>query len=451
MRNASERFRAALVICVCFPIVLSCSGKEEPGVEPSLAEWIRSNAHPIGTLDPAEPFDDLAPFGALIGEARVVCLGESRHDLHEQFLLKHRLTRYLVEEHGFTLFLLEESFVTSEKVNAYLLEGKGDPQEILGESANWFAWETEEMVDLLTWMRGHNETAPEGEKVRFYGLDITDPLAGIEAVLRYLGRYDRPYRKAIGGWFLGLDLFSRLSWQETMSRYSALSDEQRAELNENYTALVNRLESKGPEYVADSSEEEYERALRFAIVARESQRLYTSGSRTEGGVIRDRAMADNALWVLDRTPGERALLWAHNAHVAKEEIEIVVPGVMETGPVLDLAAHLEEVLGEDLVTVAFALGRSADPYVRLPRHEPGSVEHTLVGVGIPNFLLDLASAPRKGPVRLWLDEPARLQMEEGYVQCRLDEAYDAILFVHEGRRTRPTRSAILKFRELGVR
>jgi erythromycin esterase len=452
MKRPACSLLAVLVAAACLLPSLSCSGKEERGGGQSPAEWIRSTAHPLRTLDPEETFDDLAPFGQMVGDARVVCLGESRHDLHEQFLFKHRLTRYLVEELGFTLFLLEESFVISEEVNAFLLEGKGTPQNILSESANWFAWETEEMVDLLSWMRAYNERSPEEKRIRFYGLDITDPLAGIEAVLDYLDRFDRPYRKAIRGWFLGLDLFSRVSWQETLSRYSALSGEERTKLMESYTALVNRLESKRPEYVADSSEKEYERVLRYAIVARESQRLYLSDSRTEGGLIRDRAMADNALWVLKNVaPGERAVLWAHNVHVAKAEIEIAAGGAPETGPVADLVSYLYEEMGKDLFSVVFTFGRSADPYVRVPPLEPGSVEHLLAGAATPRLLLDLRSAPAEGPVRAWLDQPAKLQMEDGYLRCRLDEAYDALFFVHEVRRTRPTRSAIIKFRELGVR
>ena len=43
-------------------------------------DWLQANAAPIRSLDPADDnFDDLAPLGAAIGNARVVMLGEQSH------------------------------------------------------------------------------------------------------------------------------------------------------------------------------------------------------------------------------------------------------------------------------------------------------------------------------------------------------------------------------------
>lgn len=55
---------------------------------------------PLRTLDPAAPLDDLGWLDAVIGDARVVAIGESAHYNRESALLRHRLLRYLVERHG---------------------------------------------------------------------------------------------------------------------------------------------------------------------------------------------------------------------------------------------------------------------------------------------------------------------------------------------------------------
>ena len=45
---------------------------------------------------------DLAPFGAALGDARIVVLGEAAHGVREFLQWKQRIVEYLVEKHGFT-------------------------------------------------------------------------------------------------------------------------------------------------------------------------------------------------------------------------------------------------------------------------------------------------------------------------------------------------------------
>ena len=57
---------------------------------PRVANWIRHNANQLTTTDPTAPLDDLAPLRRMIGDARIVGLGESTHGAHEEFTLKLR-------------------------------------------------------------------------------------------------------------------------------------------------------------------------------------------------------------------------------------------------------------------------------------------------------------------------------------------------------------------------
>lgn len=58
-------------------------------------------AHPLRTTEPRGGLADLRPFGLVVGDARVVGLGEASHSSHEFFTVKHRVLRYLVEEKAF--------------------------------------------------------------------------------------------------------------------------------------------------------------------------------------------------------------------------------------------------------------------------------------------------------------------------------------------------------------
>ena len=61
----------------------------------------------IRTVDPGESNEDLRPFLDLVGDARVVGLGECTHGSSEIHRLKHRLVRLLVEELGFSALVFE--------------------------------------------------------------------------------------------------------------------------------------------------------------------------------------------------------------------------------------------------------------------------------------------------------------------------------------------------------
>ncbi|MCP4659867.1 MAG: hypothetical protein GY856_31070, partial [bacterium] len=68
--------------------------------------WIHEHAIPLATPEAEQGFDDLRPVRELIGDARVVGLGEATHGTREFFQLKHRMLEFLVEEMGFTVFAI---------------------------------------------------------------------------------------------------------------------------------------------------------------------------------------------------------------------------------------------------------------------------------------------------------------------------------------------------------
>lgn len=122
-----------------------------PELQP-VQSWIRQEAIPLRTTNPQAPLDDLQPLQQIIGSATIVGLGEGSHGAHEYFTMKRRVLEYLVEKMGFTLFAMEWSWSTGEQINDYVLNGQGDIQTILEQQGAWI-WKTQEMLDLVHWMR----------------------------------------------------------------------------------------------------------------------------------------------------------------------------------------------------------------------------------------------------------------------------------------------------------
>jgi erythromycin esterase-like protein len=94
-------------------------------------QWLKANAIPFDTTEPNSSFEDLMPLKKIIGDARIVALGEATHGTHEFFQMKHRMLEFLVEEMGFNTFAMEDAWPEANLINDYVHTGKGEPAEIL--------------------------------------------------------------------------------------------------------------------------------------------------------------------------------------------------------------------------------------------------------------------------------------------------------------------------------
>lgn len=82
-----------------------------------------NNAHAAHLLKQINPilidagnFTDLASFGEAIGDKRIVLLDELTHGENEVFTLKSRIVKYLHQQKGFDVLLLESSIFDVNKV-----------------------------------------------------------------------------------------------------------------------------------------------------------------------------------------------------------------------------------------------------------------------------------------------------------------------------------------------
>jgi erythromycin esterase len=118
--------------------------------KPSFAAWVRDHAIAADTLDPHADLDDLEPLGEVIGDARVMALGENAHDVREFELLRHRLLRFLAERCGFTIYALEAPFNEAHVTDAWVQGGSGRVDEVAAGGVAIDIGRCSEMHDLLT-------------------------------------------------------------------------------------------------------------------------------------------------------------------------------------------------------------------------------------------------------------------------------------------------------------
>ena len=83
--------------------------------------WLATNAIRLNTVEAGHGFADMQPLKKIIGDARIVSLGEATHGSREFFQLKHRMLEFLATEKGFTIFSIEANMPEAYRLNDYVL------------------------------------------------------------------------------------------------------------------------------------------------------------------------------------------------------------------------------------------------------------------------------------------------------------------------------------------
>ncbi len=267
MRKSAMTWSAGLVV---LGPMLAWGSPPDDAVRPldAAIAWAKAHAHPLVTVEADAPFDDLAPLAAMIGDARLVGLGESTHGTREIFRMKHRLFAYLVETMGFTTFGIEASFPECVAINRYVEFGEGDPAAALHGQQFW-TWDTEEVLDLIEWMRAYNADPERDRTLRFYGFDMQNGASAATAALDWLGRVDADL-PGLAEVETGLKDFCDPMFQQ---RYAALDADARTALTASVEALVELFERHRARLTEATSARDFDLAHRHAVVARQNEEL----------------------------------------------------------------------------------------------------------------------------------------------------------------------------------
>ncbi|MFF8267134.1 erythromycin esterase family protein [Streptomyces sp. NPDC016562] len=398
-----------------------------------IARWLNEHAHPLSTLTPGAPVEDLKPLGEALRGTRIVGLGESTHGTGEFFRLKHRIVEFLVREEGFTTLAMEASQSAARALDAYVRYGTGSPERLVARLGFW-TWRTREMVDLVEWLRAHNRDLPEGRRVRFVGTDPQLCADSVEAVAAFLRRTAPDQAGRVDA----LDVLAR-------ARPGSLPDPDKALLRraEEIAHLVaDHVERSGP----GDDEADADEALEHARILVRAADLVTrpfEAPADEDGVYaaRDRYMAEAVARLVDDDPEARVMVWAHNGHITKGTYGDRVPA---------LGSRLRERYGAAYYALALLFGKGSFLARRGNDLQSPPVPHR-IGTGLRSlearlthavpgdYYADLRAAGSPADAGSWLRAPYAQRSFGANVQgllYRLNTApivpaedYDGIAFV----------------------
>lgn len=425
-----------------------------PGRISDVSDAVRKVATPLDEWAPR--YDDLI---ALVGDARLVLLGEASHGTHQFYRERARISERLIVEKGFGAVAVEADWPDAYRVNRYV-RGESDDRDA-EESLRGFRrfptwmWRNVDVVDFVGWLRDHNDTLPAADRAGFYGLDLYSLFSSIEAVIRYLDRVDPDAAQRARRRYACFDHFEQDSQAYGYAATSALAEscepEVVAQLVELRHAAASHIARDGP-----TAEDEFFFAEQNARLVRNAEAYYRSmfRGRVASWNLRDRHMVET-LDALGAHRGRRGqpvktIVWAHNSHLGDARAtEMGQHGELNVGQLV------RERYGADAVLIGFTTHEGTvtaatdwDGAAELKRVRPSlpaSVEHVGHETRLPRFFLDIR---RNRRALAALEEP-RLERAIGviyrpeterashYFHVQLVDQFDAVIHVDHTRAVEP--------------
>jgi erythromycin esterase-like protein len=397
--------------------------------------------------------DDYDPLLELIGDARVVLLGEASHGTHEFYRERARITRRLLQEKGFGVLAVEADWPDAYRVNRWVrrVGQDGTALQALGNFQRFprWMWRNTEVLRFVEWLRGFNAGLSPDRRVGFYGLDLYSLFSSIEAVIGFLEEVDPEAARRARYRYGCFEDFGEDSQAYGYAAEFGLSQscedqalQQLLELQRQAADLSAR-DGKIPQ-------DEFFFAEQNARLVKNAEEYYRSmfRGRISSWNLRDRHMAETLEALMahfDRSHGpSKIVVWEHNSHTG--DARATSMGHSGEWNVGQLA---RERFGDESFLVGFTTYSGTvtassdwDAPPERKRVRPalaGSWEALFHAVGQPSFLLPLAAQAPEEEIL----EDVRLERAIGviyrpetervshYFEAQLADQFDAVIHVDE--------------------
>ena len=410
----------------------------------TLVHRVQQLAHPLTT--PA----DLEPLLEQIGDARYVLIGEASHGTSDYYTWRARLSQRLIQERGFSFIAVEGDWPDCYKVNRY---AKGYPDsgdsafDVLHAFARWptWMWANWEVVAFVEWLRSHNQEAPAGRGVGFYGLDVYSLWESMESIIAYLDDEDPAAAELAREAYRCFEPYgedAQAYARDTMLVPDICADE--------VVELLAAVRSKAPSY--DHDPEASLNTEQNAWVMANAERYYRAMVRggAESWNVRDRHMTSTLARLMAHHGADaKGIIWAHNTHVGDARAtDMANVGMVNIGQLV------REAHGDDgVVLVGFGSHRGSviagsawDAPMRrmpVPAAADGSWEDVMRQAGADDKLLLLPEVSPSGPFGRARGHRAigvvyHPERERGnFVPTVLPRRYDAFLYIDESHALHP--------------
>ena len=387
----------------------------EPEHKTSLSQnelvTLKKYVYPLRTFEPdGGDTKDLQALDRLIGSGKVIALGEVTHGSNEIFKMKNRIVQYLAANQEFDIFSFEWYMPESYKLNDYTVRGEGDPKKLI----TGMFWRTEELLNLIEWMRSFNRLK---QRITYTGFDTGDHNGPIIELLAAFKENEAEQLRIT-------ELKKKLDQIRT-----------RSVMNNWITISANENEVKDIDSILSLVQNSIEVApIEISKKYWLQQNIVIIKQCIRGLSInlwRDKCMADNFLWIKEQNPNSKFIISAHNTHIKKTSQM--------------MGYHLAQNLDDDYVTIGCTFyegnftggGRNGLTSYEAIQAYPGTLEFLLEQLNEPIFILDLKKIKSDNNNDVtWLKErlPYRRTGNAGgnpfeFEESKITDDFDYLIFI----------------------
>ena len=252
---------------------------------------------------------------------KVVALGEATHGNAEFQNMKLDVLKLLVEKNKVRAFALETDFGEGLMINDYIHNGVGNPKDII-KNLSFKIYHTENMENLIKWIKDYNSKVNDNEKISFYGFDMQQPEANVKYIVDYckdngIGNYKKIDDK--------LKILYNTKVKMTDKRVVE-AEECLKELKEELNGLAKKAENNVPsqnkaieKYPIDS--EVILRAIECILNSIEYYRKDSTDYMSMNN-MRDKCMSENVQWIQkyeEKRGNSTIMISGHNGHIGLNE------------------------------------------------------------------------------------------------------------------------------------
>jgi len=240
---------------------------------------------PVTTVNPEDGFDDISLLKDMAKDAAIIGIGESTHGTILYNIYRQRLVRFLVQEMGYKAIVDEGDILAAEKVDAYV-NHQTDSLELIGGLRPVVINQRE-----LNWLRAYNKNKSGKDRVHIYGAEVRGFYGIIQKLksLSFLNDVNPVLEKFAGDVGVGYKNLTKKDFADIKKVADKWSVECNSSLCSYYLSLLNQQ-------------------IDFAYRQRFGRNDFD---------IRDRYMFENIKSIVSKTPGNKAIILAHNGHLQK--------------------------------------------------------------------------------------------------------------------------------------